>query len=66
MPARAVIEQGVDATVRLVTDAALGGTTGRFFDRSRETRANPQAYDEGTRTELWRRSLQLTDRADAA
>jgi NAD(P)-dependent dehydrogenase (short-subunit alcohol dehydrogenase family) len=60
------LEQGVDATDRLVTDAALAGTTGRFFDRSRETRANPQAYDEGTRTELWRRSLQLTDRADAA
>lgn len=60
------LEQGVDSTHRLVTDTALAGTTGKFFDRSRETSANPQVYDQEARTELWRRSLQLTDLAEAA
>jgi len=39
------LETGVASTRRLVSDPALASTTGRFFDRTRETRANPQAYD---------------------
>src|SRR6266487_1621147 len=39
------LEDGVYATERLVSDPALAGTTGRFFDRTREATANAQAYD---------------------
>jgi NAD(P)-dependent dehydrogenase (short-subunit alcohol dehydrogenase family) len=53
------LEDGVAATHRLVSDAALAGTTGRFFDRMREARAHEQAYDRAARATLWRRSLEL-------
>ena len=55
------LDEGVDVTRRLVSDPALAQVTGRFFDRTRETRANPQAYVAAARTELWRRSLALVD-----
>jgi len=58
------IETGVTATHRLVSDPALAGVTGRFYDRTREARAVAQAYDPGARAELWRRSLALTGHAD--
>lgn len=54
------IETGVTATRRLVSDPALTGVTGRFYDRTREARAAAQAYDASARAELWRRSLELT------
>ncbi|MCK9928601.1 SDR family NAD(P)-dependent oxidoreductase [Frankia sp. Mgl5] len=57
------IDDGVSATHRLVTDDAVAGVTGRFFDRTRDTRPNIQAYGEQARAELWRRSLELVDRA---
>jgi NAD(P)-dependent dehydrogenase (short-subunit alcohol dehydrogenase family) len=60
------LEDGVAATRRLVTDPALGGTTGRFFDRTREARAHAQAYDPAARAELWQRSLDLVGQADGA
>ena len=53
------IDDGVAATYRLVTDAALAGTTGRFFDRTRDAKANAQAYDPKARAALWRQSLEL-------
>jgi hypothetical protein len=53
------LEDGVAATRRLVLDPALAGTTGAFFDRTREAHADPQAYDPQARAELWRRSLEL-------
>ena len=58
------LEQGVAATRRLVSDPALARTTGRFFDRTREAAANPQAYDPAARAELWRRSLELVGHGD--
>lgn len=58
------VEKGVAATHRLVTDPALATTTGRFFDRTRETKAHPQAYDNNARAELWQRSLKLIDHPD--
>ncbi|MBO0817543.1 MAG: SDR family NAD(P)-dependent oxidoreductase [Actinobacteria bacterium] len=58
------IETGVTATRRLVSDPALAGVTGRFYDRTREARANAQAYDPGARAELWRCSLELTGQSD--
>jgi NAD(P)-dependent dehydrogenase (short-subunit alcohol dehydrogenase family) len=58
------LDVGVSATRRLVSDETLGGITGRFFDRTREARANAQAYDPDARAELWRRSLKLVDHPD--
>jgi NAD(P)-dependent dehydrogenase (short-subunit alcohol dehydrogenase family) len=58
------IEEGVAATYRLVTDPALATTTGRFFDRTREAKAHPQAYDTHARAQLWQRSLKLIDHPD--
>jgi NAD(P)-dependent dehydrogenase (short-subunit alcohol dehydrogenase family) len=70
MPTKMVLEEighhidsigtGVTATRRLVSDPALAGVTGRFYDRTREARAAAQAYDPSARAELWRRSLELT------
>jgi hypothetical protein len=42
-----------------VSDPALAGVTGAFFDRTREARADDQAYDPDARAELWRRATQL-------
>jgi NAD(P)-dependent dehydrogenase (short-subunit alcohol dehydrogenase family) len=58
------LETGVAATHRLVADPALSGVTGKFWDRTREARADPQAYDPDARAELWRRSLELVNHAD--
>jgi NAD(P)-dependent dehydrogenase (short-subunit alcohol dehydrogenase family) len=58
------LEDGLAATERLVSDARLAATTGRFFDRTRETKADAQAYDAAARTELWNRSLELVGHAD--
>jgi NAD(P)-dependent dehydrogenase (short-subunit alcohol dehydrogenase family) len=56
-PARSTVADGVEATVRLVE---LQGVTGRYFDRTRETPANPQAYDPTARKRLWELSESLT------
>src|SRR5215204_5210740 len=53
------IEDGVEATRRLVVDPAVAQTTGAFFDRTRQARAQAQAYDTDARRELWERSLEL-------
>jgi NAD(P)-dependent dehydrogenase (short-subunit alcohol dehydrogenase family) len=59
------LETGVGATERLTTDPALDGVTGRFFDRTREARADEQAYDRAARARLWQVSLELTGQAGA-
>ena len=53
------LEEGVAATLRLVADADLDGATGRYFDRRRESRAHPQAYDPAARRQLRELSEQL-------
>ena len=58
------LDEGVTATHRLVSSNPLATTTGRFFDRTRDTRANAQAYDTRARTELWNRSLKLLNQDD--
>jgi NAD(P)-dependent dehydrogenase (short-subunit alcohol dehydrogenase family) len=58
------LEDGLESTARLVCDEELAGVTGRFFDRTRETRADAQAYDPAARAELWRRSLELVGHDD--
>ena len=47
------IEEGAEATVRLAASPELEGVTGRYFDGTREGRADPQAYDEEARKRLW-------------
>jgi NAD(P)-dependent dehydrogenase (short-subunit alcohol dehydrogenase family) len=59
------LEEGVDSTERLVSDPALAGVTGRFFDHTREATADAQAYDAGARAQLRDVSLQLTGLADS-
>lgn len=58
------LEDGVEATYRLAADGELSGVTGKFFDRTRQTRANQQAYDSSARAELWARSLELVGHSD--
>ncbi len=59
------LEEGEAATRRLVSEPSLADTTGRFFDRTRDVRANAAAYDPETRSALWQLSLDLTDAPDA-
>ena len=58
------LEQGGEATMRLITDPALDGVTGRFFDGLKIARARPEAYDPQFRAKL----REVTDRmlGDAA
>jgi NAD(P)-dependent dehydrogenase (short-subunit alcohol dehydrogenase family) len=58
------LDDGIAAVHRLVSDEAMSTTTGRFFDRTREAKANTQAYDPAARAELWQRSLKLVDHRD--
>ncbi|MBO0823872.1 MAG: SDR family NAD(P)-dependent oxidoreductase [Actinobacteria bacterium] len=58
------LADGVHSTERLVTDPALTGVTGKFFERTSEARADPQAYDGTARARLWKISQQLTGLAD--
>ena len=46
------VEDGAAATVRLASDPALDGVTGRFFDGMRETTAHRDAYDPAARQRL--------------
>jgi NAD(P)-dependent dehydrogenase (short-subunit alcohol dehydrogenase family) len=56
------LQQGVDATLRLVADPALEGVTGRFYDGKREARPDPQADDPDARRRLWELSEARTAR----
>jgi NAD(P)-dependent dehydrogenase (short-subunit alcohol dehydrogenase family) len=58
------LETGVAATARLAMAPELAGITGRFYDRTRETKAHAQAYDPEARRRLWRRSLDLVGHPD--
>lgn len=58
------LARGESATRRLVSDPALAGVTGRFYDRKTETRAHPAAYDPGVQQQLWTLSLGLTGTPD--
>jgi NAD(P)-dependent dehydrogenase (short-subunit alcohol dehydrogenase family) len=53
------LESGVEATMRLVADHDLDGVTGKYFDRQRESRAHPQAYDDDARRWLSDLSAEL-------
>jgi NAD(P)-dependent dehydrogenase (short-subunit alcohol dehydrogenase family) len=57
------LEEGVEATRRLVVDDELDGVSGRYFNGTREARADPQAYDAEARRKLRGLSERLIDRA---
>lgn len=54
------VEEGVEATRRLVIAPELDGVRGRYFDGLREARAHRQAYDEEARRRLWHLSERWT------
>ncbi len=54
------IADGVHSTLRLISDPALEMVTGRYFDRTQEASALPQAYDERARARLRAIAEQLT------
>ena len=60
------LESGVEATMRLVADPDLGGVTGEYFNRQREGRAHPQAYDADARRRLRELSAELVGLPDDA
>jgi NAD(P)-dependent dehydrogenase (short-subunit alcohol dehydrogenase family) len=53
------VQEGVEATVRLIADPGLD-VSGRYFDGTRETAADPTAYDAAARRRLWEISERLT------
>jgi NAD(P)-dependent dehydrogenase (short-subunit alcohol dehydrogenase family) len=57
--AMSTVQDGVEATLRLVAAPELEGVSGRYFDRLDEDRANAQAYDAGARARLWQLSADL-------
>ena len=59
------LEEGVRATARLVTDGALDGVTGRYFNGTNESRAEGQAYDPDARRRLRELSERLVARYEA-
>jgi NAD(P)-dependent dehydrogenase (short-subunit alcohol dehydrogenase family) len=54
------LEEGVEATMRLVADPELEGVTGRYYNGTREARADDQAYDADARRRLRELSERLT------
>ena len=53
-------QSGADAILALATSSQLEGVTGEYFDRTRLSRADAQAYDPAARRRLWELSERLT------
>jgi NAD(P)-dependent dehydrogenase (short-subunit alcohol dehydrogenase family) len=53
------VEEGTEAVVRLAISPEIEGITGRYFDGTRQARANRQAYNPRDRNRLWVLSEQL-------
>ena len=53
------VEEGVEATLRLIEDPALDGVTGGFYNGMREWRPDAQADDADARSRLWEESERL-------
>jgi NAD(P)-dependent dehydrogenase (short-subunit alcohol dehydrogenase family) len=53
------VEDGVGPVVRLAVGDDVEGVTGRFYDQTRESRADEQAYDPESRARLWDFSAEL-------
>jgi NAD(P)-dependent dehydrogenase (short-subunit alcohol dehydrogenase family) len=54
------LEQGLEATWRLIADPALDGVSGRYFNGTRESRPEAQALDPAARAALRELSERLT------
>ncbi|HEY3020541.1 MAG TPA: SDR family NAD(P)-dependent oxidoreductase, partial [Solirubrobacteraceae bacterium] len=54
------LDDGVQATLRLVAEPSLDEVSGRYFNGERESDAHPQAYDPGARRQLRELSERLT------
>jgi NAD(P)-dependent dehydrogenase (short-subunit alcohol dehydrogenase family) len=54
------LEEGVEATLRLIREPELEGVTGVYFNGTREARADTQAYDADARRRLRELSERLT------
>jgi NAD(P)-dependent dehydrogenase (short-subunit alcohol dehydrogenase family) len=59
------VEEGVEATLRLITAPDLERVTGRYFDGVEEATANDQAYDAQARRRLWELSESLCGRRES-
>jgi NAD(P)-dependent dehydrogenase (short-subunit alcohol dehydrogenase family) len=59
---RSTVEEGAEATLRLICSSELDATSGVFFDGLGESSAHPQAYDADARRRLWEVSEELTGR----
>jgi NAD(P)-dependent dehydrogenase (short-subunit alcohol dehydrogenase family) len=57
------LEEGVEATLRLVADPGLEGVSGRYFSGLREAAPDPQADDPEARRRLWELSERLVGAA---
>jgi dehydrogenase/reductase SDR family protein 13 len=49
-------EDGARTPLYCATDPRLASTTGRYYDKEREARANPLADDPGLAAQLWEHS----------
>lgn len=58
------LETGEAATYQLIIDPALDNVTGRFYNRTRQAKAAPSAYDAAAQERLWQLSLNLTGAPD--
>jgi NAD(P)-dependent dehydrogenase (short-subunit alcohol dehydrogenase family) len=58
--ATSTLEEGIDATMRLISDPGLQGVSGRYFHGTSEARADGQAYDPDARRRLRELSEELT------
>jgi NAD(P)-dependent dehydrogenase (short-subunit alcohol dehydrogenase family) len=59
MEPMSTVQEGIDATVRLVVDPALEGVTGVYFNVQQEARADGQAYDPDAQRRLRELSEEL-------
>ena len=53
------VQEGLEATWRLVADPSVDGVTGAYFNGTREVRADAQAYDLEARRRLRELSQRL-------
>jgi NAD(P)-dependent dehydrogenase (short-subunit alcohol dehydrogenase family) len=56
------VEEGARAVVRLAVSTEVERVTGRYFDGTREARADGQAYDKEAKQMLWELSEELCGR----
>jgi NAD(P)-dependent dehydrogenase (short-subunit alcohol dehydrogenase family) len=54
------LAEGAATSVFLASSEKVAGITGRYFSRSREAPANPDALSESIREKLWAKSEELT------